>query len=58
MQTVGSYSDNKSKRNVHLADNTGHIDLVLWRDRADNAEFEEGDVLDLENMILSEFNNH
>ena len=43
---------------VHLADNTGHVDLVLWRDRADNAEFEEGDVLGLENMVLSEFNNH
>lgn len=58
VQTVGTYPDNKNKRNVHLADNTGHIDLVLWRDRADNAEFEEGDVLGLENIILSEFNNH
>ena len=58
VQTVGSYPDKKSKRNVHLSDNTVHIDLVLWRDRADNAEFEEGDVLGLENMVLSEFNNH
>ena len=49
------YPDNKSKRNVHLADNKGHIDLVLWRD---NAEFENGDVLGLENIVLSEFNNH
>ena len=52
VQTVGSYPDKKSKRNVHLSDNTVHIDLVLWRDRADNAEFEEGDVLGLENICF------
>ena len=54
---VGHYPDNKIKRIVYLADSTGHIDLVLWWDRAENINFEKGDVLMLENIVFSTFNN-
>ena len=54
---VGTYPDNKTKKSIYLADNTGHIELVLWRERAENIEFSEGDVLSLQNVVLSTFNN-
>ena len=54
---VGHYPDNKIKRIVHLADSTGHIDLVLWRDQAESINFEKGDVLMLENIVVSTFSN-
>ena len=54
---VGSYPHNKTKRSIHLADHTGHIEFVLWRERADNFHFSEGDVLSLENAVVSNFNN-
>ncbi|CAB4002780.1 Hypothetical predicted protein [Paramuricea clavata] len=34
----------------------GHIELVLWRERAESVTFNEGDVLCLENVV-SKFNN-
>ena len=55
--SVGTYPDNKSKRSIFLADNTGHIELVLWRERAETIQFKEGDVLSLQNVVLSTFNN-
>ena len=55
--TVGTYPDNKIKRSVYLADNTGHIQLVLWRERAENISFQKDDVLMLENVVISTFNN-
>lgn len=54
---VGTFPDNKTKRTIYLADNTGHIELVLWRERAENIEFGKGDVLSLQNVVLSTFNN-
>ena len=54
---VGSYPHNKTKRSMHLADHTSHIEFVLWRERADNFHFSEGDVLSLENAVVSNFNN-
>ena len=41
LETVGHHPDCKTKRDVSLADNTGHINLVLWRDWADNLSLEE-----------------
>ena len=54
---IGTFPDNKTKRTLYLADNTGHIELVLWRERAENIEFGKGDVLSLQNVVLSTFNN-
>ena len=55
--TVGIYPDNKKKREILLADSTGHINLVMWRERAESITFKEGDVLILESMVLSKFND-
>ncbi len=57
LETVGHHPDCKTKREVSLTDNTGHINLVLWRDRADNLSLEERDVVSLTNVVLSNFNN-
>lgn len=54
---VGLYPNNKLRRSISLADSTGHIELVLWRERAETITFVEGDVLSLENVIVSTFNN-
>ena len=53
---VGQYPNNKTKRDVHLADQTGHIDLVLWRERAENLEFSVGDVLSFQQIVVSNYN--
>ena len=53
---VCQYPKNKTKRNVHLVDETGHIDLVLWRERAENFEFSAGDVLSLQQIVVSNYN--
>jgi hypothetical protein len=49
--TVGKYPDHKQKRDVHLADDTGQITLVLWRERAKTIHFKEGDVITIENAV-------
>ncbi len=54
---VGTYSDNKCKRIINLADPTGHIQLVLWRDRAENILFKHGDILSIENAVISNYGN-
>ena len=54
---VGTYPDNKCKRNINLADPTGHIQLVLWRDRAENIVFKHGDILSIENAVISNYGN-
>jgi hypothetical protein len=55
--TVGKYPDHKEKREVLLADETGHIIMVLWRERAKNVNFEKDDVVDIQNAVASSFNN-
>lgn len=57
VQTVGKYPDEKLKRDVLLADETGQVALVLWRQRAETIEFKEGDIIDIENAVTSSFNN-
>lgn len=52
---VGTYTDNKAKRNIHLADHTGHIQMVLWRDRAGNSQVVEGNVLSIRNAVVSNY---
>lgn len=55
--TVGAHPDEKSKREVIIGDCTGSMTLVLWRERAENVEFQAGDVLQLNNMGINSFNN-
>ena len=50
---VSTYPDCKTKREVNLADETGHIELILW---AENVSFKTGDVLSLANVVVSSFN--
>ncbi len=49
---VGVFPNNKLRQGVSLADSTGHIELVLWRERAESISFSEGDVLCLENVVV------
>ena len=44
-----------SPRSITLADETGHIYLVLWRQRAEEVNFKAGDVLSLQNVVVSTF---
>jgi hypothetical protein len=55
-RVVGTYPQNKTKRSVQIADTTGEIELILWRERADVIAFEDGNVLNLENIVVSKFN--
>ena len=56
VETVGKYPDEKLKRDVVLADESGQVTLVLWRQRAETIEFKEGDIIDIENAVTSSFN--
>ena len=55
-QLVGTYPNTKIKRQVHIADNTGHITLDLWRETAQYFKFTTNDVLELKNMTVHQFN--
>jgi len=52
---VGKYPNIYDKREIQLADHTGTISLVLWREKATSINFEEDDVLSLENMLTSKY---
>ena len=56
VEKVGERGDSVTKRSVQLADETGSVELVLWRQKADNFEFEIDDVLEIESVVASEFN--
>lgn len=45
------FPDNKKKRTVFLADQTGQMELVFWRERPENVNFKEGDLVRLDNMV-------
>ena len=49
--------NNIAKRDVEIADESGVITMVLWRQRAENFNFKVNDVLHLENMVTTIFNN-
>ena len=51
-----SHGDTKLKREIILADETGQIALVLWREKAAEVGFKEGDVVSLQNIDVSIFN--
>ena len=52
---VVTFPDMKMKQEITLADKTSQIDLVLWRQRAENVDFKAGDVLSLQNVVVSTF---
>jgi hypothetical protein len=54
---VGKHPNNIEKRDVELADESGVITMVLWRQCAENFEFKVNDVLRLENIVTTIFNN-
>ena len=56
MMTVGKYPDQKEKREILLADKTGEIPLVLWRDRAKECVLQKGNVVKMQNAVVSSFN--
>lgn len=58
LKLVGKYPNQFQKRDVICADSTGSITLVLWRERANNVEFEVGDTITIENATTSSFNNN
>jgi hypothetical protein len=55
--TVGKYPDQKEKRDITLADETGQMTLVLWRQRAREINFKENDVISIQNAVTSIFNS-
>ena len=46
----------KFQNHLFRRDYTGHIELVLWREQADGTDFKEGNVLSLQNLVVSTFN--
>lgn len=57
VETVGKSPNQKQKRDVILGDGTGCITLVLWREKALTFEFEKNDIISVENVGTSVFNN-
>ena len=53
---VESYPDTKLKRSVQVADESGSVKLVLWRDKAENFSFTIGDILEVVSAVRSQFN--
>ena len=55
-RVVGTYPQNETKRSVQIADTAGEIELILWRECVEFIAFEDGNVLNLENIVVSKFN--
>ena len=55
VEIVGTDSDSRSKKSIYMADETGSIELVLWRNKAENFNFQVGDVLEIQSVVASEF---
>lgn len=53
---VGRFPDLKEKREIVIADKSGHMTLVLWRDCAHDIQFGVGDTVNIENCVVSSFN--
>lgn len=56
-ETVGQYPNQKDKRDVLIADNTGQITLTLWQKQCQNLTFNQDNVIVIENAVTSTFNN-
>lgn len=54
---VGKVPNQFLKRDIICQDNTGQITLVLWRDRAKNFYFKSNEVISIENVVSSSFQN-
>lgn len=54
--TVGQYPNQKKKRDVLMADTTGEINLVLWEGRTEEFDYRDGDIVMIENAVVSSFN--
>lgn len=57
IKLVGKPPNQIKKRDVYCSDATGSIILVLWRDRAENISFAVNDVLSVENVGTTTYNN-
>ena len=55
---VGKHPNILEKRDVKLADESGFISLVLWKERAVKFNFHVNDVIRLENGVTTTFNNN
>ena len=55
---VGKHLNILEKRDVNLADESGFISLVLWKERAVKFNFHVNDVIRLENGVTTTFNNN
>lgn len=58
LETVGKYPDQKQKRDIILGDESGQVTFVLWRQKAESVNFQEGDVINVENAVTTTFNNN
>ena len=47
----------QAKRDVQCADTTGNITMVLWRDQAQDFNFQDNDIVAIDNVLASSFNN-
>lgn len=56
VETVGKHPDTKVKRDVIICDETGQIEIVFWREMAECIDFEVNDVISIENVYASKFN--
>ncbi len=54
---VGRFPDKKLKRDVILGDESGQVTMVLWHQKASSIEFNQGDIVNIENAVTSTFNN-
>lgn len=57
VKLVGKPPNQIQKRDVYCADATGLIVLVFWRDMAENIDFAVNDVVSVENVVTSSYNN-
>lgn len=56
VELVGKYPDRKEKRELILGDETGHVRLVLWCERAKESSLKQDDTVLIENAIKTTYN--
>lgn len=57
VEQVGKYPNTKLKREVIIADETGQINVLFWQEMVKSIEFQENDVIMLENVYVSKFSH-
>ena len=53
VKSACSQACSQTKREITLADETSHIDFVLWRQRAEKANFKVWDTLSLQGLFVT-----